>query len=143
MLSNPTNQPTNQTLLSLSLYLFSLSLSLSLSLTLSLYIYMCIYIILYGKNLDDLALVYMNIKSDHLTMIIPFGWNCRIRQVHLCRGVWPPPPTCVLDMTLKHLSKVLDIWGMWSTPTLPLLSDLLCPEVVVPVRIPFMDQIEL
>ena len=27
--------------------------------------------------------------------ICPVGWGCRIYQLHLCRGVRPPPPTCI------------------------------------------------
>ena len=33
----------------------------------------------------------------------PVGWGCRIHRLHLCRGVRPPPPTSVLDMTVNHL----------------------------------------
>ena len=30
---------------------------------------------------------------------------------------------------------VLEIWGIWSTPSLPLLPGLLCPRVVAPDRV--------
>ena len=40
-------------------------------------------------------------------------------------------------------ASVLDLWGMWSVPSLPLLSGLLCPGVVVPVRVSYRGQIEL
>ena len=33
----------------------------------------------------------------------PVGWGCRIHRLHLWRGVRPPPPTSVLDMTLSNL----------------------------------------
>ena len=33
----------------------------------------------------------------------PVGWGCRIHWLLLCRGVRPPPPTRVLDMTLNNL----------------------------------------
>ena len=33
----------------------------------------------------------------------PVGWGCRIHRLLLCRGVRPPPPTSVLDMTLNNL----------------------------------------
>ena len=33
----------------------------------------------------------------------PVGWGCRIHRLLLCRGVRPPPPTGVLDMTLNNL----------------------------------------
>ena len=38
---------------------------------------------------------------------------------------------------------VLDLWGMWSTPSLALLSGPLWLRVVVPVRVVVMNQIEI
>ena len=38
---------------------------------------------------------------------------------------------------------ILKLWGMWSTPSLLLLPGPLRFRVVVPVRVPSMDQIEL
>ena len=38
---------------------------------------------------------------------------------------------------------MLELWGMWSTPSLPLLSGPLWPAVVAPDRIVSIDQIEL
>ena len=38
---------------------------------------------------------------------------------------------------------ILELWGMWSTPSLPLLPDLLRPRVKTPDRALFMGQIEL
>ena len=77
----------------------SLSLSLSFSLSLSLthththvhthtHTHTYIYIYIYTGNL------YQN--------YCPVGWGCRIHRLLLCRGV-RPPPTSVLDMTLKNL----------------------------------------
>ena len=43
---------------------------------------------------------------------------------------------------MKH-SDGVEIWGMWSTPSLPLLSGPLCPGVEAPDRILSIDQIEL
>ena len=37
---------------------------------------------------------------------------------------------------------MLEIWGMWSTPSLPLLPGPLWPGVVVPDRVLSMGQIE-
>ena len=37
----------------------------------------------------------------------------------------------------------LDLWGMWSTPSLSLLPDPLLPKVVVPGRVPSVGQVEL
>ena len=44
--------------------------------------------------------------AESLSVLSPFiycpvGWGCRIRRLHLCRGV--RPPMSVLDMTLKNL----------------------------------------
>ena len=36
-----------------------------------------------------------------------------------------------------------ELWGMWSTPSLPLLPGPLWPVVVAPVRVLSMGQIEL
>ena len=33
----------------------------------------------------------------------PIGWGCRIHQLHLWRGVSPPPTTSVQDMTVNNL----------------------------------------
>ena len=38
---------------------------------------------------------------------------------------------------------VLELWGMWSIPSLPLLSDSLWPRMILPVRVLSMGQIEL
>ena len=38
---------------------------------------------------------------------------------------------------------MLELWGMWSTPSLPSLSGPLRPGVIAPERVLFMDQIEL
>ena len=40
-------------------------------------------------------------------------------------------------------AQVLEIWGPLSTLSLPLLLASLCPGVVVPVRVPYMAQIDL
>ena len=38
---------------------------------------------------------------------------------------------------------ILEIWGVWNTPILPLLPGPLCARVVVPVRVLFMVLINL
>ncbi len=38
---------------------------------------------------------------------------------------------------------MLELWGMWSTPSLPLLPDPLWPREVAPDRVLSMGQIEL
>ena len=52
----------------------------------------------------------------------------------------------VLDMIKQsddEASVILDLWGMWSTPSLPLLPDPLLPRVIAPDRVLSMGQIEL
>ena len=51
----------------------------------------------------------------------------------------------VLDDTKLSNDEVpaLEIWGMWSIPSLPLLPDLLWPRVGAPDRVQSMGQIEL
>ena len=50
--------------------------------------------------------VYIFERNFHWYQLLfwPVGWGCRIHQLHLCRGVRPPPrPMSVLDMTLNNL----------------------------------------
>ena len=59
-----------------------------------------------------------------------------------------PSPTSVCyryDVKLHFVVKatVLDFWGVWSTPSLLLLSGSLCSAVVIPVRVPSRSQIDL
>ena len=55
------------------------------------------------------------------------------------------PAKSVLDMTLNNLmhlaSVMLELWGMWSTPSLPSLPGTLCLRIVAPGRILSMGQI--
>ena len=71
--------------------------------------------------------------------ICPVGWGCRIHPLHLCRGVRPPHPTnkCPgydAKQSDGEVPAVLELWGMWSTPSLPLLPGPLWPGVVAPDR---------
>ena len=68
------------------------------------------------------------------------GWGCKIHRLHLCRGVNPSPtPNKYPGYDTKQfdgeVSVMLELWGMWSTPSLPLLPSLLWPGVVVPDRV--------
>ena len=66
----------------------------------------------------------------------PVRWGCRIHWLHFCRGERPPPPTCVLIMTLNNLMVKLPVmlvpWGIRNTPSLPLLPGPLWPSIVAP-----------
>ena len=62
------------------------------------------------------------------------------------RGVRPTPKgvSWIYHKTVSDgEAPVLDIWGVLSTPSLLLLPDLLYLGVVLPVKVPFMGQIDL
>ena len=67
----------------------------------------------------------------------PVGWGCRICQLHLCRGLRPHPNECPGYDTKQSDGEVpvmLELWGMQSTPLLPLLPGPLRPGMVAPDR---------
>ena len=69
----------------------------------------------------------------------PVSWGCRIHWLHLCRGVRPPPNECPGYDTKQSDGEVpamLELWGMRSTPSLPLLPGPLWPGVVSPDKGP-------
>ena len=73
------------------------------------------------------------------------GWGCRIHQLILCRRVIPLNKCPGYDSKQSdgEIPVMLELWGMGSTPSLPLLSGPLWSEVVVPNRILSMGQVEL
>ena len=65
----------------------------------------------------------------------PVGWGCRIHRLHFCRGGKIPPNECPGYDTKQSNGEVpvrLEVWGMRSTPLLPLLPGSLWPGVVAP-----------
>ena len=71
-------------------------------------------------------------------------WAERIHLLNLCRGA--RPPTSVLGMTIQYEGEapvLLELWGMWSTPSLPTLPDPLWHGIVAPDRTLSMGQVEL
>ena len=83
-----------------------------------------------GENLNSMHFKYKEAslkmfctsnKHDHC----PVDWDCRIHRLHLCRGVTPPPPNEYPGYDTKRSDGeapvMLGLWGMWSTPSLPLL----------------------
>ena len=65
-----------------------------------------------------------------------------------CRRVRPPPlhnecPGYGTKQSDSEVSVMLELWGKWSTPSLPLLPGPLWPGVVAPDRVLSMGQIEL
>ena len=71
------------------------------------------------------------------------GWCCWIHGLHPCRG--GRPNECPgYDIKLSNGEvQALEIWGMSSTPSMPLLPGQLWPEVGAPDRVLSVDQIEL
>ena len=101
----------------------------------------------------DIKLDWVSLFNGILTSIgylmCPVGWGCRIHWLRLCRGVRTPPQKkneCPRYDTKESDGKVpvmLELWGMWSTPSLPSLLGPLWPGVVAPDRALSMGQIEL
>ena len=68
----------------------------------------------------------------------PVGWGCRIHRLLLSRGVRPPTTNECPEYDTKQsdgeVPAVLELWGMRSTSSLPLLQGSLWPGVVAPDR---------
>ena len=67
----------------------------------------------------------------------PVSWGCRIHWLNLCRWVRPPPQRVSWYDTKRsdgEVPSVLELWGMRSTPSLPLLPGPLWPGVLAPGR---------
>ena len=67
------------------------------------------------------------------------------QPVHLCRRVRPAPNKCSGYDTKQSNGEIpvmLELWGMWSTPSLPSLPGPLWSRVVAPERVLSMGQIE-
>ena len=54
-----------------------------------------------------------------------------------------PPYECPSLSVSNGVASLMELWGMSSTPSLPFLQNSLWPGMVMPVRVPSMDQIEL
>ena len=68
----------------------------------------------------------------------PVGWGYRIHQLHLCREVRPPPTNACPGYDTKQsdgeVPVMLELFGMRSTPSLPLLPGPLWPGMIAPDR---------
>ena len=74
------------------------------------------------------------------------AYDCRIQRLNLCMRVRPPPNKCPRYDTKQSDSEapvMLELWGMKSTPSLPLHPGPLWPGVAAPDRVLSMGQIEL
>ena len=90
----------------------------------------------FAKNGHHNTVVYI-INLLYYTQVCDrsVGWSCRIHQLHLCRGLLPPINDCPgYDTKVSDGEPpVLELCGIWNTPSLPLLPDPLSPGVVVPI----------
>ena len=67
----------------------------------------------------------------------PVGLGCGIHRLHFCRGVRPRPNECPrynIKQSDGEVPVMLDLWGMRSTPSLPLLPGPLWSGMVAPDR---------
>ena len=79
------------------------------------------------------------LRMPHKKKSCSVGWDCRIHRLRLCRGVRPPHNECPGYDTKQsdgEVPAVLEIWGMRSTPSLPLLPGPLWPGVIAPDKGP-------
>ena len=95
------------------------------------------FLLMVPKSYSSICLVHLT-GHCHSTDAFPVGWGCRIHRLLIFTGV-RPPPTSVLDMKLNNLivgfKLILELWGMQSTPSLPLLPDPLWLGTVAPDRV--------
>ena len=71
------------------------------------------------------------------------GWGCKLHQLHLCRKVRPNKCPGYDTKPSDVEAPLLELWEIWNTSSLPLIQGPLWPEVVVPVRVQFIGQIQL
>ena len=77
-------------------------------------------------------------------MLCPVGWGCRIHQLQWGNPHPNESPGYDTKKSDRELPVMLDLWGMRSTSSLPLLPDPLWPGLVAPDRVLLsMGQIEL
>ena len=88
------------------------------------------------------------ISVQILDKVSPVSWSCWmgiLQLQHLCRGIRPPTPTlneCPGYKLSDGKSPDLEIWGMWSTPSLPLFPGPRWPGVVALDKVISMAQIK-
>ena len=90
---------------------------------------------------------YIYIYIYIYTYTCPVGWDCKIHQLFLCKGVRLPPQRMSWYDTKQSDGEVpvmmLELWGMRSTPSLPALPGPLWLRVVATDRVLSMGQVEL
>ena len=75
--------------------------------------------------------LYTYIYVKALSLTFPVGCDCRLHRLHLCSGVKPLNvcPGYDTKQSDGEVPVMLELWGMRSTPSLPLLLCLLWPKM--------------
>ena len=85
--------------------------------------------------------------NEETTQLTWWVGVCRIHWLHLCRGARPTIsnecPGYEIQPSDREAPVMLDLLGMQSASSLPLLPGTLWPRVVAPHRVLSMGQIEL
>ena len=108
-------------------------------------LFWCSYLLefsFYGKisfltllNISCLNKKILLLESYFPVKTAPVSWGCRIRRLRLCRGVRLPPNKCPGYDTKQSDGEapvLLELCGMQSAPSLPLLPGPLWARVVAP-----------
>ena len=105
-----------------------------------------IFLIHYLEGADEILLEKFFINGILLLItpisFCPASWGSKIYRLHHCRGIRPPPLWMSWYGTKQSDGEVpvmLELWGMWSIPSLTLLSGPLRPGMVAPNRALSMD----
>ena len=77
-------------------------------------------------NCVDSHYISIYLTVSYLSKFCQVGWGCRIQRLRLCGY-----DTKQSD---GEVQVILEIWGMRSTPSLPLLPGAICPGLVAPHR---------
>ena len=92
-------------------------------------------------NIISFTLVHIQLLYCNLLLCCPVGWGCTL-TASLQRGKTPPPTNeCPGNDTKQsdgEVPVILELWGMWSTPSLPLLPGPFWLGMVAPDRALFM-----
>ena len=87
--------------------------------------------VLAGNKWQQATLTCQPNYAKHHLSPCPISWDCRIHRLHLCRGVRHPFQWVSCYDTIQSDGEVpgtLELWRMWSTPSLPLLQVHSSPE---------------
>ena len=105
---------------------------------LSIYLSLSLYIYIYRERERER-------ERERVIWYRPVSWGCKIQQLHLCK-IRPTTNECPVYDSKQSDGEhpvMLQLWGMWSTPSLSSLLYPLWPGVVTLVRVLSMSQKEL